>query len=360
MFAFFTEAFEVGNTATDAELENFVQKVKAEHPSLKDLKPEHWQELAKVAVFQNLVADMKRKIDLAGIDWLEEKAKFLSQYKSSSTKRTYSFFLKAFEEWTEKNKIDKLNLTYRQADDYVRDMNSSVEGLTPATIRLNVSCISSFYSFLSRRYDKINNAFRGTKSRPQRKNVKELLVPTTEEVELIIQRLPSKLAVAVAIMSYRGLRVGALPTLKLYGGRYRGVSKGKNLTENEVDGITLPTRCEELIKRQQQPLNKLFENISANALAHNIAYYVAKLHREGKISHVYSCHDFRHFFARTEYEKTKDIHRISKLLNHSNISVTEAYLRSLNIVLGPACNVDATETSTSICTALMVLKERQC
>jgi integrase len=153
-------------------------------------------------------------------------------------------------------------------------------------------------------------------------------------------------------MSFRGLRVGALPSLKLYGGRYKGTSKGKDLTENEVDGITLPSQCEELIKQQKQPLNKLFENITANTLAHNIVYHISKLYNAGKIRHIYSCHDFRHFFAKSEYERTRDVYRVSKLLNHANISVTEAYLRSLNVVLKPA---DAPQPTASTCTALMVI-----
>jgi len=37
----------------------------------------------------------------------------------------------------------------------------------------------------------------------------------------------------------------------------------------------------------------------------------------------------RHFFAVTEYKKDFDIHRVSKLLNHASIQVTEHYLKSI-------------------------------
>jgi hypothetical protein len=37
------------------------------------------------------------------------------------------------------------------------------------------------------------------------------------------------------------------------------------------------------------------------------------------------------FYAITEYRKDKDILRVSRLLNHSNISITQKYLRSLGV-----------------------------
>ena len=47
----------------------------------------------------------------------------------------------------------------------------------------------------------------------------------------------------------------------------------------------------------------------------------------------YSAHDFRHYFAVSEYLKDKDIYKLSKLLDHSNISVTEGYLKGLKIAV---------------------------
>ena len=44
-------------------------------------------------------------------------------------------------------------------------------------------------------------------------------------------------------------------------------------------------------------------------------------------------HDFRHYFAATEYQKDHDIYRVSKLLNHASIAVTETYLKSINVIL---------------------------
>ena len=46
---------------------------------------------------------------------------------------------------------------------------------------------------------------------------------------------------------------------------------------------------------------------------------------------VTSCHAFRHYYSTKLVESGVDIFTISKLLGHSNISITQNYLRSLNL-----------------------------
>jgi len=52
--------------------------------------------------------------------------------------------------------------------------------------------------------------------------------------------------------------------------------------------------------------------MNAGAIESRINKHVGKLHKAGKIAARYSCHDFRHYFAVREYEKNKDIFRLSK------------------------------------------------
>jgi integrase len=56
---------------------------------------------------------------------------------------------------------------------------------------------------------------------------------------------------------------------------------------------------------------------------------MGRLVSEGKLGERYSCHDFRHYFAVREYSKDKDIWRVSRLLGHNGIAVTEKYLKAL-------------------------------
>ncbi|MDR0441928.1 MAG: tyrosine-type recombinase/integrase [Treponema sp.] len=60
-----------------------------------------------------------------------------------------------------------------------------------------------------------------------------------------------------------------------------------------------------------------------------MARSIARLYKAGKINAAYSCHDLRHYYAITEYKVDRDIHRVSRLLGHASIQVTEHYLKGL-------------------------------
>jgi integrase len=226
------------------------------------------------------------------------------------------------EKYTRKNDINILLITPGQIDDFIHSLKGS-----PNTIRLTVAGISSFFSYLERRYSVIQNPIRGTKARPGVRTVKEIEIPTDIEMFTILNELPELEKMAVYIMAYRGLRVGALNKLKVWGNSYKSYSKGKDIFgEFPIEVITN-------IKYSDFNHQTPFENISTEALKMRIIRACKKLYDEGKIRAVYSAHDFRHYFATTEYQKDKDIYRVSKLLDHSNISITETYLRSLKIAV---------------------------
>jgi integrase len=186
--------------------------------------------------------------------------------------------------------------------------------------------------YLARRYEAIENPFRGTRVRTAMERVKELKVPTRKEVETIIKKLDKYDSSAVGIMAYRGLRAGALPTLEKKGGRYYGSSKGKALEENGIKGIELPEQCIELMKEAELDEKYPYKGIKSNTLECRIRGGIKKLYKAGEVSYIYSCHDFRHYYAKEEYEKTKDIYRVSKkLLSHTSVTITEGYLRSLEV-----------------------------
>ena len=95
--------------------------------------------------------------------------------------------------------------------------------------------------------------------------------------------------------------------------------------------MTLPRVALEAITAAGLNDKKPFEGLTVNAIEKRIGYLSKKLYGAGKIKAAFSCHDFRHFYAVTEYTKNKDIFRLSKLLNHAGIQVTQNYLRSLGI-----------------------------
>jgi integrase len=211
-------------------------------------------------------------------------------------------------------------MTPGQADDFIYSLKGS-----PNSIRLTVAGISAFYSYLERRYSVIKNPIRGTKARPGVKTVKDIEIPSEIELFTILNELPELERMAVYIMAYRGLRVGALNNLKVWGNKYQSYSKGKNIYGEFPSEVIVNIKTSELNNKTP------FETLTTNALKLRIYRQTMRLQREGKIKAAYSAHDFRHYFAVTEYQKDKDIYKLSKLLDHTNISITENYLKSLKI-----------------------------
>jgi integrase len=192
---------------------------------------------------------------------------------------------------------------------------------------LIVAGISAFYSYLERRYSVIKNPIRGTKARPGVKTVKEIEIPNEIELFTILNELPELEKMAVYIMAYRGLRVGALNKLKVWGNKYQSYSKGKNIYGEFP--IEVVTNIKQSDLNNQTP----FHGLTTNALKLRIYRQTMKLRDQGKISAAYSAHDFRHYFAVSEYQKDKDIYKLSKLLDHTNIAITENYLKCLRIAV---------------------------
>jgi site-specific recombinase XerC len=289
--------------------------------------PDQWtQERRAQAVQFAALLDTAQKtiaaVKLVGIDYSAEKERFLEnagKTKSPHTRKAYRAGLDRLEEWAAAQGINVLELSPMQADDFIY----SLRDRSAASVRLDVAAASSFYTWLHRRHTAIENPFRGTKARPVKKAVRGLAIPAAWEVETIIRELPAPLAAATAVMAYRGLRIGALPTLSISGGRFAGHSKGKDISGE------LPAAALEAIKEAGLPLRGPFAGQKTNTHERQIARAIAALHTAGKVQAAYSCHDLRHFYAITEYGRDKDIHRVSKLLGHASIQVTENYLKGL-------------------------------
>ena len=299
-------------------------RIKQEAPTLANLNKDQLEQIARLVMTQRLTAEMHTAVNIAGIDWQKEKVLFLDnagQEQSANTRRGYNNALGKLDNWVEKQGINPLELTAMQADDFIYFLKAS--GAASATIRLTTAAASSFYTFLNRRHNEINNPFRGTKARPKEKAVRTFAIPAALEVETIIQNLPPVWAAAVSIMSGIGLRCGALPNLSIKGERFTSHSKGKDIAGD------IPVEIIERIKAAGLPLREPFAGKTTNSIEMRVTYYIKKLFREGKIDAAYSCHDFRHYFAVSHYRKHKDIYAIQRALNHASIAVTERYLRGI-------------------------------
>jgi len=89
----------------------------------------------------------------------------------------------------------------------------------------------------------------------------------------------------------------------------------------------------EIWMNKNSPLNNKasFDDYSIGALKVRIIRATRKLYKAGKINAPYSVHDFRHYYAINNYKQDKDIYKLSKMLDHSNIAITQTYLKSLKL-----------------------------
>jgi site-specific recombinase XerD len=307
------------------------RRIKQEAPTLAALNQDQLEQIARLVMTQRLAAELNNAVDLAGIEWTKERETFLNDTRSLHTRRAYIAALDRLEVWAGRERINPMAMTASQADQFIRDLKA--EGRAAASIRRDIAAVSAFFSFLERYHAVIKNPVRGTRIRPPRENKKDTVIPTTADMDVILTGLPPIERAIVETLAGRGLRAGALPTLERKAGKYYGKSKGKALEENDLAGITLPPRALKALQAADLDLEKPFAWINAAAIERRINYQIGKLYQAGMIKAAYSCHDFRHFFAVREYEKRHDIFRLSKLLNHAGVQITQTYLKSLGIKL---------------------------
>jgi site-specific recombinase XerD len=313
--------------AGELAVDVLAHRMAKEAPELADLSPEALERVAHIVIGQRLAADLGRKVDLAGIDYAAEKETFLAQAgraKSPNTRRAYASALERLEAFAARRALPVLAMKPKDADDFAYAL--SAEGRAPASVRRDIAAASSFFAFIERRSEAVRNPFRGTKARPEKKATKEAAYPSQDEAREILEALEGDTKAAAAVMLSRGLRVGALPSLSLREARFTARSKGK-----DIQGELPPAALEE-IKAAGLDARRPFAETTETKLADSIRRKTKKLAEAGKISAPFSAHDLRHLYAVTEYRKDRDIYRVSKLLGHASIQVTELYLRGLGEV----------------------------
>lgn len=308
------------DTQKDVVLSELIAFLVRETPSLEGLGQDELKAVARAYVFDTLKDNLKKKVEIEKIDYQGKKHVFIFRHgkRSSQTARTYLECLVHMEAWAERAGIHVLEMKASQADTYIDTLEGS-----PSSIRLKIAAASSFFTFLERETEgRILNPFRGTKVRPVRKT-RVPVVPTEEEINLIMEGLTPVNRTAVIVMKEVGLRVGALDSLTIRNGRYIAYSKGK-----DVSG-PFPISTLKAIKQEGLDGRQPFADLPYDSIRCAFQYRAKKLFKEGRINASYSVHDLRHFYAIQEYMKDKDIYRLKVLLNHASIQVTENYLKGI-------------------------------
>ncbi len=305
---------------TNDLLENLVKSLAESSPTLSSLTQEQLQSIAKATIIDDLKDELKQKVRLAKIDYPTMKATFLNRYKSKHTKLAYSSALELLEQFAGRAGVSILEIKPRAADRFIASLTGA-----SSTIRLKVAAVSSFYTFLDRETDgRVRNPFRGSKLRPK-KDSSLPIIPTEEDLKTILSVASPPLKLAIALIVEHGLRIGALPTITIWGGKYRGISKGRQIAGDLTEHFLSLLRDSDLDTKAP------WQGTDSDTIRNAFRYLTRKLYKEGKIIAPYSVHDLRHYFAVNEYKKDHDIYRLKSLLGHASIQVTETYLQGLHI-----------------------------
>jgi integrase len=140
------------------------------------------------------------------------------------------------------------------------------------------------------------------------------------------KRKQARILLAVlTVIKYHGVRCGALPSFVVdKTGRYRAESKRR-----EIKG-KLNEAAAALLLQLGFDKAKPFKDLKVNSIQKSFERFCKRLYSEGKIDTVYSLHDLRHYAAVRHYENQRDIISTQRYLGHGSVSITQAYLASLD------------------------------
>lgn len=331
-----------GSPAGCGQVELIEKQIAQNAPALADLNNSQLEQVAKMVLMERYKNAMNKEVDLLQTDYTKEKETFLShagRTNSKATRQAYSRALVTLEQFATSRKLKTpLALTPATADDWIYSLQA--DGKAPATVRLYCGAVSSFYTYVSRRTNgTVQNPFRGTKARPkptakkQNKFYSAGIVDASRlkriagDIKTILGSVKNDdFKAIIACMAYRGLRCGAFERMTIHSDTFTTVTKGEPMTGK------LPAKCIDAINNANLKHNAPFSNWTADRVKNLFKYYTSRLYKAGKIDYPYSCHDMRHYYAITQYLIDRDLYRVSKLLNHAGIGITEHYLRGLNVI----------------------------
>jgi site-specific recombinase XerD len=318
-------------------------------PTFDNLPESDRTQILKITVASEYRDELQHKAKIAKLNYADLKATFLANAKSAHTRVAYTLALSRLEMYLSTLGKSFAELTTLDADKFIQSsflskplskgfLNVAASNRASASIRRDAACVGAFYAFTQRVTDnEVVNPMRGTRALPKKEPSKDIQVPTEKEVNSILasKELPKGIKAAIAIMAFRGLRIGGLPSLNIdYSAqKFSTQSKGKlyngHLNEAECIGSTPILKYFGTFEGKKKP----FSNLDAPKLKMQISYWMKKLQQQGLISTVYSAHDFRHYYSKAFYiQSGNDIYRLQKMLNHSGISITETYLKTLNLI----------------------------
>lgn len=309
-------------------------------PELHDLSDEELSYLAKSVIVDELKAKLRNDVTKKRLDMNELKARWLNKFTSDPTKRTFETNIKMFMTWLGETSI--LDVDTKLVDDYLIYLQKSVvqipgkakRRISVNTLRLRVAACSSFWRSLKRWEIVAQNPWLGADLPKKHIAVKKAeAVPTDrhlDKIEALCRRAfkatgrgslnrrkgARKALAALRVLRATGLRVGALPSLAIDPeGFYTAKSKG-GTAHGRID-----TQTRRILSQSGLNKGEPFKNYFS------FSKYFERICKASDWK--YTVHGIRHRFAVNHYTANKDPVALQRLLGHSSLVATQAYLATL-------------------------------
>ncbi|WP_294428045.1 hypothetical protein [uncultured Treponema sp.] len=358
--------------------ERLFKEIISTFPVLLTYEPEKIIEITNK--FQNFLLDYKatdnfpRQSDLVN-EYLESVS---PEYKKEAEKA-----ISKFDEFCLQQNIPFFKVNGNDIVAFVKEAYSN--GMSQGIVRVLVSRVRKFYSFIYEKKLLISNPFDDVKlSEIDYKCGEQYLIPSEEEVQEIINSLPIEKAVILAVISVKAYSDADFLQASFSYAEFEnlnqkilvdGVLQGTEISvaycyrpdENwnavepegwiisESDGagfrgyyeyINSPQWYNDLLARFWEKIsrdhveNEYYgigeayfsnKNISFQSCKNIILKQIKKLYSEGKIKHPYGLKNFRYFAVLMEYSKSHNLESVKKMLNHSTLNTTKRFLQNIGI-----------------------------
>jgi Site-specific recombinase XerD len=286
--------------------------------------------LGKLLYLDKAKEKLSSEIDKNNFDYQKQKDLFLKSFPALNTRKIYARAFTILESYLSETGLTLLDMTAEETDRFIISLDSLPGKPSQGTKRLYISALSSFFTRLERYGHITRNPFHGSKL-PVKTRSRELKIMTEDDYKKIIdtftagtgrgniKRTPEtmeKWKIIFELLRVTGLRISAINTLKV----------GENgLLFYSSKGKAGRTKVNKILARKLKGLD--LAGITENSIQKALQ---TACERAGLP--VMNPHAIRHLFASSFYQKSKDIYKLKELLNHSSISVTENYLKTLKVI----------------------------
>jgi len=241
---------------------------------------------------------------------------------SPKTVSAYKYHTLKFLQYTKKN---PLSITKSDVRDYLVYLSSSKE-VKPATFNLILSSLTFYFENAMKRRMKID--FKRAKL--------EQNIPTVISREDIVKLIEAcsniKHRLLIEVMYSSGLRVSECLALKIkdlnLDKNYGIVKRGKgNKDRYFMIGKRLKQDIELYLNTRNDNNPYLFRDHTGHLCVRTAQCVLQNAKKKAHLNYRVYCHALRSSFATHLLEDGVDIHTVQKLLGHSNIRTTLAYIR---------------------------------